>query len=156
MNATDDTLVRQSITVRVSQAKAFSVFTDGFDTWWPRTHKIGAAELEHVVLEGRAGGRWYERDIDGSECDWGKVLVWEPPSRLVLAWQLTSEWAYDADLMTEVEVRFVPDGPDRTRVELEHRGLDAYGDDLHQIRDSFNSPGGWPGLLSAYAAVTDA
>ena len=77
------------------------------------------------------------------------MLVWEPPSRLVLAWQITGEWAYDADLLTEVEVRFVPDGPDRTRVELEHRGLDAYGDGTDQMRDHFDS--GWPGILEGFA-----
>ena len=106
------------------------------------------------MIEGREGGRWYERDVDGSECDWGKVLVWEPPSRLVLAWQISGEWAYDAELLTEVEVTFVPDGPNRTRVELQHRGLDAYGDRAAEMRDQFDSPGGWPGLLEAFAAAT--
>jgi len=103
------------------------------------------------VLEGREGGRWYERDVDGSECDWGRVLVWDPPSRLVLAWQISGEWAYDAELLTEVEVLFVSEGPDRTRVELEHRGLDAYGDQMDEVRRSIDSPGGWPGILELFA-----
>ena len=108
-------------------------------------------EMEEAVMEPRQGGRWYERDVDGSECSWGKVLVWEPPSRLVLAWQITGEWAYDEELLTEVEVRFVPEGPDRTRVELEHRGLDAYGDAMEQMRDQFDS--GWPGILQGFGAA---
>ena len=156
MTATEDTAVRHTIAVDVPQEKAFAVFTDGLDRWWPRTHKIGPEALETAVLEGREGGRWYERDTDGSECDWGKVIVWEPPSRLVLAWQITGEWAYDAGFSTEVEVTFVPEGPDRTRVEVEHRGLEAYGDQADDMRDQFNAPGGWSSLLEAFAAAATA
>jgi uncharacterized protein YndB with AHSA1/START domain len=144
-------VVRHSIMVEASQEKAFATFTDGHDRWWPREFHIGGAELEEAVIEQREGGRWYERDVDGSECEWGKVLVWEPPSRLVLAWQITGEWAYDGDLLTEVEVRFVPEGPDRTRVDLEHRGLDAYGDAMDQMHDHFDS--GWPGILARFAGT---
>jgi uncharacterized protein YndB with AHSA1/START domain len=152
MTATEGTAVRHAIAVDAPQETAFAVFTDGMDRWWPRSHKIGPEALERAVLEGRKGGRWYERDVDGSEFDWGKVLVWEPPSRLVLAWQLSGEWAYDANFVTEVEVTFIPDGPNRTRVEVEHRGLDAYGDQVADMRDQFNSSEGWPGLLEAFAA----
>jgi uncharacterized protein YndB with AHSA1/START domain len=144
------TAVRHSITIAASQERAFTVFTRDLDRWWPRSHKIGPAELEEALLEGHEGGRWYERDVDGSECEWGKVLVWEPPSRLVLAWQISGEWAYDEDLMTEIEVSFVAEGPSRTRVELEHRGLDAYGERAGEMRDTFDSPGGWPGLLERF------
>ncbi|HUA05424.1 MAG TPA: SRPBCC family protein [Solirubrobacteraceae bacterium] len=151
---TTDTAVRHAITVAVSPEQAFSTFTAGFNSWWPRGHHIGEAELDAAVIEPREGGRWYERGVDGSECDWGKVLVWAPPRRLVLSWQLSSEWAYDADVWTEVEVTFSAEGPDRTRVELEHRGLDAYGDDMGKMRDSFDSPGGWRGLLEQYGAAT--
>jgi uncharacterized protein YndB with AHSA1/START domain len=156
MTAGQDTAVRHTIAVDVPQEQAFAAFTDGLDRWWPRTHKIGAEALEEAVLEGRQGGRWYERDTDGSECNWGKVLVWEPPSRLVLAWQITAEWAYDADLVTEVEVTFTPEGPGRTRVDVEHRGLDAFGDQAAAMRDQFGSPGGWPGLLEAFATAASA
>jgi uncharacterized protein YndB with AHSA1/START domain len=151
MSTEHDAAVRHSITLDVSQERAFATFTSGHDRWWPRDFHIGGAEMEEAVMEPRQGGRWYERGVDGSECSWGKVLVWEPPSRLVLAWQITGEWAYDRDLLTEVEVRFVPEGPDRTRVELEHRGLDAYGDAMEQMRDNFDS--GWPGILSGFAAA---
>ena len=152
MNVAEDTVVRCEVAVDAPQEKAFAVFTESFDSWWPRTHKIGSAELAEAVLEPREGGRWYERDVDGSECDWGKVLVWEPPARLVLAWQISGEWAYDAALETEVEVSFVAEGPNQTRVELEHRGLEAYGDALAKIRESIGSEGGWPGILEKFAA----
>jgi len=148
---TTATAVRHSIIVAAPQERAFTVFTQDFNRWWPRTHKIGPAELAEAVLEGREGGRWYERDVDGSECDWGRVLVWDPPSRLVLAWQISGEWAYDAALETEVEVSFVSEGPNQTRVELEHRGLDAYGEKMDEFRRSIDSPGGWPGILALFA-----
>jgi uncharacterized protein YndB with AHSA1/START domain len=147
----EGTVIRHSITVDAPPERAFAVFTAGHDRWWPREFHIGGAELQEAVIEPRVGGRWYERDVDGSECVWGEVLAWEPPTRLVLAWRITGEWAYDADLLTEVEVRFVADGPNRTRVELEHRGLDAYGDDTAQMRDTLDS--GWPGLLQGFAAA---
>jgi uncharacterized protein YndB with AHSA1/START domain len=146
-----DIAVRQAITVAVAQDKAFSVFTTGINRWWPRDHHIGAAELDEAVLDPREGGRWYERGVDGSECDWGKVVVWDPPSRLVLAWQISGEWAYDADLWTEVEVSFVAESDDRTRVTLEHRGLDAYGDDAEKMRDMFDGPGAWHATLERFA-----
>jgi uncharacterized protein YndB with AHSA1/START domain len=145
------TAVRHTITVAASQERAFTTFTQGINRWWPRSHKIGPAELAEAVIEGREGGRWYERDVDGSECDWGKVLVWDPPARLVLAWQISGEWAYDADLMTELEVRFVSEAPDRTRVELEHRGLDAYGERAAEMRKTFDGPNAWRGILEAFA-----
>jgi uncharacterized protein YndB with AHSA1/START domain len=150
---TTATAVHHSITVAAPQERAFAMFTEGFDRWWPRTHKIGHAELAEAVLEGREGGRWYERDVDGSECDWGTVLVWDPPARVVLDWQLSSEFAYDADLHTEVEVSFVAEGPGSTRVTLEHRGLDAYGDQIDEVRRSIDSPGGWRGILELFAGA---
>jgi uncharacterized protein YndB with AHSA1/START domain len=156
MSMTTATAVRHTITVAAPQERAFMMFTEGFDQWWPRTHKIGPSELAEAVLERREGGRWYERGVDGSECEWGKVLVWEPPSRLVLAWQITGEWAYDEDLLTEVEVSFAPEGPDRTRVELEHRGLDAFGERADEMRGTFDSPGGWPGILERFAQAATA
>jgi uncharacterized protein YndB with AHSA1/START domain len=147
------TAVRQAVTVSAPQERAFEVFTREFNRWWPRSHKIGPAALAEAVIEGREGGRWYERDVDGSECEWGRVLVWEPPARLVLAWQISGEWAYDADLHTEVEVSFVAEGPDQTRVELEHRGLDAFGENMDDMRRSLGSPGGWTGILHDFAAA---
>ena len=109
-----DAPVRKTITVRVSQQRAFEVFFAEFDTWWPRTHHIGSSPMKQTVIEGRLGGRCYSEQIDGSECDWGQILVWEPPRRFVMAWQITPEWKFEPDLAksSEVEVRFTlePDG----------------------------------------------
>ncbi|MHB8684393.1 MAG: SRPBCC family protein [Dehalococcoidia bacterium] len=143
--------IRRSVTVDAPIGKAFTVFTERFDTWWPRSHKIGAVELRQAVLECRQGGRWYEIGVDGSECEWGRVLQWDPPNRLVLAWQIDGTWHFDPELLTQVEVRFVTEGPNRTRVALEHRNLDRFGDSQDQIRTAFDSPGGWTGLLGAFA-----
>jgi uncharacterized protein YndB with AHSA1/START domain len=148
-----ETAVRKSVTVDVPVDKAFRVFTDGMDGWWNRDHHIGSADIDHVVLEPRAGGRWYEVGVDGSECSWGRVLEWDPPGRLVLAWQISSNWQFDPDLLTTVEVRFVAVSPERTRVDLEHRDLDRFGDAEKEMRAAFDSGGGWKGLLDRFAAA---
>jgi uncharacterized protein YndB with AHSA1/START domain len=146
--------VRQTVTVGAPPERAFAVFTEGLASWWPLdTHAIGAQPAVAVVVEPRAGGRWYERAADGSECDWGRVLAWEPPHRLVLAWEISADWRHDPGLVTEIEVRFHAEPDDRTRVELEHRGLEAYGDRAGEMRDTFASPGGWTGLLGRFAGA---
>jgi uncharacterized protein YndB with AHSA1/START domain len=148
----EDTAVRQSVVVQAPPERAFAVFTDGMSTWWPlASHSIGSAPMVDAVIEPRAGGRWFERGEDGSECDWGQVLVWEPPHRLVLRWQLTADYGFDPDIHTEVEVRFQPQDGNSTRVELEHRGLDAYGERTAEMRDTFGSDSGWAGLLRRFA-----
>ena len=114
--------VRKSIYVAASPEHAFDSFANGIGRWWPKSHKIGPADLDRPVIEPREGGRWYELDVDGSECEIGKVAVWDPPARLMLVWQLNAEWKFDADLVTEVDVQFTPDGSG-TRVDLEHRNL---------------------------------
>src|SRR5215510_9179881 len=118
--------IHGKITVGVPVEQAFRVFTDSFHTWWPPAYHIGQAELEKAVLEPHAGGRWYERDVEGSECDWGRVLAWEPPHRLVVTWQINGQWQYDPDPehASEIEVRFTADGAEHTTVELEHRLID--------------------------------
>ena len=147
--------VRKSIHVNAAPERAFKVFTGDMTRWWRPDHHIGAAPMKEVVLEPRVGGRWHEISTDGAECDWGKVLIWEPPHRVVLAWQLNGEWKYDPDFMTEVEVRFIADQAG-TRVELEHRNIENYGKQADAMRASFDSPGGWNGALVAYAAVVEA
>lgn len=145
--------VRRAVTVKASPARAFEVFTARVGAWWPKSHHIGKLEPETVVIEPRPGGRWFERAPDGTECDIGKVLVWEPPSRLVLAWQLNSRFQYQSDLITEVELRFAGDGAGATRVELEHRNLERFGEGAAATRDRIGAPGGWPLILDAFAAA---
>ena len=130
------------------------MFTDDFDSWWIRSYHIGAVEMARAVIEPREGGRWYERGVDGSECDWGYVITWEPPARIVLAWQITDQWTHDPGLVTEVVVTFTADGPARTRVDVEHRHLDRFGAAASQMRAVFESDGGWPGLLQHYGERT--
>ena len=145
--------VRKEITVEASQARAFDVFTREHGAWWPlATHHIGSAAAETAIIEPHAGGRWFERAADGSECDWGRVLVWDPPGRLVLAWEISADWKHDESIDTEVEVRFVSLGPARTRVELEHRRLDRYGAAAEQMRGIFDSENGWTNILRLFVA----
>ena len=145
-------VVRKTITVETSQERAFSVFTEGMATWWPLdTHHIGAADAATAVLEPRVGGRLFERGVDGSECDWGRVLVWEPPGRFAFVWQINAEWQPDTSVESEVEVRFVADGPSRTRVELEHRNLESFGAQAESMRETFDGSGGWTSLLQRFA-----
>jgi len=141
--------VRRRTRVNTDPARAFEIFTSGMTRWWPRQHTINNSPIQEVVVEPRVGGRWLEHGEDGSECQWGKVLAWEPPERLMLAWQISSHWQYDPDLTTEVEVRFLVDG-DGTMVELEHR-LDGYGAAAEQMRQVFDSPEGWTGTLQDFA-----
>ena len=152
--AAPSVIVVKSTVVRATAAHAFAVFTEKFGSWWPLdSHHIGEAAASTAVIEPRAGGRWFERGVDGSECDWGRVLAWEPPARLLLRWQLDSEFAYDAKLHTEVEVRFIAEAADRTRVEIEHRLLDRYGDQAERMRRAFDSERGWSGMLGCFAAA---
>ncbi|HEX3202327.1 MAG TPA: SRPBCC family protein [Actinomycetes bacterium] len=137
-----------AIDVRRGIEEAFRVFTTEIGAWWPvAAHSVEPDRVETVVLEGRVGGRLYERWHDGGEVDWGRVLAWEPPARLVLSWSPTLERRPP----TEVEVRFLAVEPDHTRVELEHRGWERLGDLAAQARSSYE--GGWPGVLDAFAGT---
>jgi uncharacterized protein YndB with AHSA1/START domain len=150
--------ITKAVTVKASQQHAFKVFTAGFTTWWPSSHHIGKADMAEAVLEQREGGRWYERGVDGSECDWGSVLVYDPPNRVVVSWHLNGEWAYDPDpaKASEVEVRFVAEAPGVTRVELEHRNLERHGGDWEAVARGVDSEGGWGGILAAFADIAAA
>jgi uncharacterized protein YndB with AHSA1/START domain len=141
-----------TVTVGVPLERAFRVFTASFNTWWPAQYHIGQADLAEAVLEPREGGRWYERGVDGSECDWGRVLAWEPPHRLVVTWQINGRWQYDPDPehASEIEVRFTADGPGQTTVELEHRHLDRLVEG-QALRDGIIGGGGWGSLLDLFA-----
>jgi uncharacterized protein YndB with AHSA1/START domain len=143
--------IRKQVTVQASPEKAFEVFTDGMSRWWNPDYHIGAEPYARTVMEPRAGGRWFETGESGGECDWGRVLVWEPPHRVVLEWQISATWRFDPDVHTEIDVRFLSDG-DRTRVELEHRGLESFGADAEMMRGIFDTPTGWAGLLERFGA----
>lgn len=155
--STDPNSVRKVVSVEAPQAVAWRVFTEKMGTWWPLdNYKIGKAKAVDAVIEPHVGGRWYERGDDGSMCQWGSVLSWEPHSRLVLSWDITADWQYDSSLKTEIEVRFIADGKDRTRVELEHRRLDRYGARRDEMRTIFDSTGDWGRLLEAFASAAAA
>jgi len=139
-----------SVAVEAPPERAFELFTRQMGRWWPKG--IGKTPFVEVVLEAREGGRWFERDAEGVETQWGAVLAWEPPQRLLLAWQINSRWNYDADFMTEVEVTFTPaDGG--TRITLEHRQLERYGADVARHTEMLR--GGWPTILGKYAAFAN-
>jgi uncharacterized protein YndB with AHSA1/START domain len=144
--------IHRTITVGAPVERTFRVFTESFTSWWPADYHIGERDMAEAVLEPREGGRWYERGIDGSECEWGRVLAWQPPHRLVVTWQINGQWQYDPDPAhaSEVEVRFTPDGSGQTVVELEHRFLErlAGGQDL---LEAIGGDGGWGSILERFA-----
>jgi uncharacterized protein YndB with AHSA1/START domain len=142
-----------SVTVEVPIERAFRVFTESMSAWWPAEYHIGTADMAEAILEGREGGRWFERGVDGSECDWGRVLLWEPPARLVVTWQINGQWQYDPDpaRASEIEVRFRPLGPETTNVDLEHRLLDRLVDGDALRKGISEDGGGWGTLLELFA-----
>jgi hypothetical protein len=148
--------VRHAVTVEAARARAFDVFTRAWLRWWPRDHHIGKAPLAEIVLEPKVGGRWYERGEDGGECDWGRVRIWEPPARVVLAWHIDAKWQFDPDpeRASEVEVRFIEEGAARTRVELEHRHIERHGPGAEAIAASVAKDGGWREILARFRDMT--
>ena len=145
--------VRREIVVDVPPDRAFQLFTADMTTWWPAAHHIGSAPIAEIVIEPRPGGRWFTRHEDGTETYTGIVQAWEPPSRLVVTWQIGADWKFHDDLVTTVEVHFRPDGTGRTRVTLVHRDLDGYGADAAAMKKTFEGEGAWGATLAAYAAA---
>jgi uncharacterized protein YndB with AHSA1/START domain len=146
--------VRKSIRVKASQAHAFEVFTAGLGRWWPLDHGIGPAPRKAANMEARLGGHWYEVAENGTRTNVGKIIAWEPPRRFVMSWDINSEWKPDTTVSSEVEVRFVPDGADATRVELEHRKFEVMGaQGGEKMRKDVD--GGWPRLLERFAAEAE-
>ena len=140
--------IRKQLTVEAPQERAFRVFTANMGAWWPKDHHIGKAALKDCVIEPKVNGRWYELGEDGTACEWGKVLEWDPPRRLVLAWQLNQGFRYDPALVTEVEVTFTLLGPKLTRVDFEHRNLERFGEAAERLRGEMGS--GWEQILESY------
>lgn len=153
-----DTGVRASVVVQAPVERAFTVFTDDIGSWWPPEHHILQGELAEMVFEPRVGGHVYDRATDGSECRWARVLAYEPPTRVVISWDVSLAWQIESDRArtSEVEVRFVAEGPSTTRVELEHRHLERHGDGWEQMRDAVGSPEGWQVGLLRFAERVDA
>ena len=157
MSTATDTAVTTSVVVDVPQDRAFSVFTDEIGTWWDPDHHLlsEGTTLKEMVFEPRVGGHVYDVASDGSECRWSRVLAYDPPERVVFSWDINLQWGVETDLdkTSEVEVRFIAEAPDRTRVELEHRNLDRHGDGWEQMRAAVGSDGGWPSGMNRYAAA---
>ncbi len=147
--------VRTETVVEVPLERAFAVFTEDFDSIKPREHNLLGVDIAETVFEPREGGRIYDRGIDGSECQWARVLVYEPPNRVVFSWDITPQWQIESDhgKTSEVDVRFIPETPERTRVELEHRNLDRHGEGWQSERDGVGSEGGWPLYLQRFAEL---
>ena len=138
----------RSVTVKAPPARAFEVFARHIGQWWPRGGGIGEQPCVDVIIEPREGGRWYERDAAGTETQWGKVIAWDPPGRLLLAWQIDPQWDYDPELLTEVELTFAPAEGGGTVVTLEHRHLERFGRDAATHADRLGN--GWPVRLGLY------
>jgi uncharacterized protein YndB with AHSA1/START domain len=144
--------VVKTITVRAGVEKAFRVFTEGMDTWWPKTHHIGKAPMRKAVVEGRVGGRIFSEQTDDTQCDWGEVLAWDPPRRFVMAWKIKPNWEYEQDVekASEVEVTFTEEAPGLTRVVLEHKHFERHGAGSDAMRAAVGGDGGWSGLMTRF------
>lgn len=150
--AIEEAVVRKSVRVEAPIERAFSVFVEQMETWWPADHHIGAEPFKAIFVEPRSGGRWYECDAKGTQCDWGTVLAWDPPHKVTLSWHLGPDWKFNPDLAkaSEVEIRFMTEGT-RTLVELEHRRLERHGEGYEQLRAAMDGPNAWTATLAAFA-----
>jgi uncharacterized protein YndB with AHSA1/START domain len=143
----------RTVQVKAAPARAFDLFATQMEHWWPKGRTIGKSPHVAIIVEPRAGGRWFERDADGNETRWGKVLAWEPPSRLLLGWQIDCQWGYDPDILTEVELTFAPAEGGGTLVTLEHRNLERFGADAARHAEKLR--GGWPAHLADFVRYAD-
>jgi uncharacterized protein YndB with AHSA1/START domain len=155
MTRAEITVVRRQVVVNAPRAKAFAAFTERLGEFKPPEHNLLAAPIAETVFEPRAGGHIYDRAEDGTQCRWARVLAYEPPDRVVFSWDISPQWQIepDPDRTSEVEVRFVPESPDRTRVELEHRHLDRHGPGWQSVAEGVGGDEGWPLYLARYAAL---
>ena len=155
MTQTAPPAVRRHIVVDATIEEAFSVFTEQFGDFKPPEHNLLAAPIAETVFEPRVGGHIVDRATDGSECRWARVLAYEPPDRVVFSWDIGPQWQLetDPDNASEVEVRFIAEGPERTRVELEHSNIDRHGPGWQAVADGVGDDAGWPLYLARYAAL---
>jgi len=147
--------VRTQVVVEAPIERAFRVFTEEFGSFKPPEHNLLSTEIAETVFEPRVGGHLYDRGVDGSECRWARVLLYEPPDRVVISWDISPQWQVETNLekTSEVEVRFVSETPERTRVELEHRNLERHGDGWQAVREGVGGDGGWPLYLARFAGL---
>ena len=157
-----DLRVLKTIHVKAPIELAFSIFVEQMETWWPATHHIGQTPFDAIFVEPRVGGRWYERNAKGAQCEWGTVLVWDPPHRVRFSWHVgpghdQPDWVFDPDMAkaSEVEIRFRPEGPNATYVELEHSKIERHGEGAVQLREMFEGPDAWIMILEKFAETTE-
>jgi uncharacterized protein YndB with AHSA1/START domain len=150
-----ETSVRMQIVVEVPIDRAFRVFTEDFGSFKPPEHNMLGVEIAETVFEPRVGGHLYDRGVDGSECRWARVLAYEPPNRVVISWDISPQWQIETNLerTSVVEVRFISEAPERTRVELEHRNLDRHGEGWEATREGVGGDAGWPLYLQRFAEL---
>jgi Activator of Hsp90 ATPase homolog 1-like protein len=148
-------VVNRDVVVEAPVEVAFAMFTERFGDFKPPEHNLLGGPIAETVFEPRAGGHIYDRGVDGSECRWARVLVWDPPGRVVFSWDISRQWQIETDPRdtSEVEVRFLADTPQRTRVELEHRHIDRHGPGWESISDGVAGDDGWPRYLARYLAL---
>ena len=144
--------ILKTVQLKITPERAFEMFTRHIGRWWPAGMTIGAAPAVDIVIEPQTGGRWFERDASGAETQWGRVMDWSPPHRLLLAWQIGEGWKFDPDLETELELAFHPqDGG--CKVTMEHRHLERLGAGAASMAQMLG--GGWPGIIDGYAAFAE-
>jgi uncharacterized protein YndB with AHSA1/START domain len=155
MSPSEDTVVRREITVDASQERAFEAFTEQFGAFKPKEHNLLGSPIAETIFEPQVGGHILDRAEDGSECRWARVLAYDPPNRVVFSWDISPYWQLETDhaKASEVEVRFIAESPERTRVELEHRNIDRHGPGWEGVREGIAEEGGWPTYLARYADV---
>ena len=143
---------KRTMLVNVPIERAFKVFTEKMGAWWPASHHVGGSPFKDILVDPRTGGRWYEINAEGQECIWGSVLAWEPPKKVVLSWHLQPDWSLNMDMArsSEVSVDFISEGPERTRLEFEHRHLERHGAGWEKMRAEVGSDGGWPMILDLF------
>ena len=141
--------VKKSVTVSASPERAFELFTEHTAKWWKEGQSSGNPWFRDFRMEPHAGGKWTEVKADGKIIQWGKVLEWQPGKRLLLAWQLNSSFAYDPEFVTEVDISFVGSENGHTKVTLEHRNLERFGEAAQSFETELDK--GWLRHLTSFA-----
>jgi len=144
--------IHRTIEVAVPPERAFELFSSRMHDWWPMGHSISDDPRVGIEMEAHVDGWWGQIGENGTRAQWGKVLAWNPPGQLLLAWQISEEWQFDPALVTELELTFTPIGMN-TLVTLEHRNLERFGESAEKIAEQLRN--GWPGVVQAYADLAN-